>query len=262
MTRSTVLRAREIRWEVDGRRIVGPIDLVLERGECLAVVGPNGAGKSTLLRLLARLIEPTAGKLFSEGDSYSQISRRELACRVAYVPQNRPPGDAFTVRQWVLLGRFPHASRWQIGVVPDDVRAVDRALERAGALALQDRRLGDLSGGEQQIVHVAAALAQEANVLLLDEPTTHLDPQHQQQITSLLMRLNQETDCSIVVATHDLNFAAQLADRILALREGREMICDVPAKVFSADLLGRLFETPFTVMRQGDRPVALLEYDL
>ena len=261
MTGPVVIRAQQVSWEVDGRRIVGPIDLALARGECLAIVGPNGAGKSTLLRLLAKLIEPTLGTLVSGEDDYAQISRRELARRVAFVPQSRALGTEFTVRQWVLLGRFPHASRWQIGVVPNDVRAVDEALTMTGALDLQDRHLGELSGGEQQVVHIAAALAQEAKVLLLDEPTTHLDPQHQRQITSLLMRLRSDTKCSMVIATHDLNFAAQLGDRVMALGDGREMICDVPEKVISSELLGRLFETPFTVTRQRNRLVALVDYD-
>jgi len=261
MSIPVVMRAQDVCWEVDGRRVVGPLNLGVERGECLAIVGPNGAGKSTLLRLLAGLIEPTTGTLTSEQDSYSQISRRELARRVAFVPQSRAHGAAFTVKQWVLLGRFPHASRWQIGVAPDDLRAVNRALSVAGALDIQDRQLGELSGGEQQVVHIAAALAQEAGILLLDEPTTHLDPQHQRQITSLLLQLNREADCSIVVATHDLNFAGQVGDRILALRDGRELICDVPEKVISEDLLGRLFEAPFTVMRRDSRLVALVDYD-
>jgi iron complex transport system ATP-binding protein len=146
-------------------------------------------------------------------------------------------------------------------VLPEDVRAVDEALTMAGVLELHDRQLGELSGGEQQVVHIAAALAQEANVLLLDEPTTHLDPQHQQQITSLLMRLNRDSGCSIIVATHELNFAARLADRILALKEGRELACDVPDSVLSEDLLGELFGTPFSVVYQGERPVALLDYE-
>ena len=246
---------------MDGRQIVGPLDLGLKMGECLAIVGPNGAGKSTLLRLLGKLIEPTAGRLASERDDYTQISRRELARRIAFVPQTRAPGAGFTVKQWVLLGRFPHASRWQIGVAPDDSRAVTRALSMTGALDIQDRHLDDLSGGEQQVVHIAAALAQEAKVLLLDEPTTHLDPQHQRQITSLLTRLNRDSECSMIVATHDLNFAAQLGDRILALRDGREMICDIPEKVISSDVLRRLFETSFTVTHHGKRPVAVVDYE-
>ncbi|MEE8277515.1 MAG: ABC transporter ATP-binding protein [Thermoanaerobaculia bacterium] len=259
MKTPAALSARGIGWSAAGRRIVGPIDLDIRSGERLVVVGPNGAGKTTLLRLLVGLIRPDIGALQLEGRPLAGLSRRELARRIAYVPQIRPARVPFDVEQMVLLGRYPYLSAFRPAPASQDYAAVEWALDRVGIAHLRSRRIDELSGGERQTVYIAAALAQEADLLILDEPTTHLDPRHQREVASLLVKLNREAAKTVVCATHDLNFAAFVGQRILALREGSSLICDAPARVLRPALLAELFEAPFAVMHEGERPVTVLE---
>ena len=259
MSGEPLLATRGLGWRAGGRRILGPIDLEVRRGECLAVVGPNGAGKTTLLRLVAGLLTPSAGEVRWGETPYARLSRVELARRIAYVPQVRPMRVPLTVEQLVLLGRYPYLSRWQLAPRAEDFAAVERALERVDAVDLRRRPLTELSGGELQTAYVAAALAQGSELLVLDEPTTHLDPRHQREIGALLLRLTGER--TVLTATHELNFASLVADRILGLREGRPLALGPPAEVLREEVLMELFEVPFETVRGGDRPVTVLGLD-
>jgi iron complex transport system ATP-binding protein len=261
VTDRALLTARGVGWEADGRTILDGLDQEVVAGECLAIVGPNGAGKTTLLRLLVGLLEPSNGSLAWGEAPYSDLSRRELAKRIAYVPQSHPLRIPLTVEQMVLLGRYPYLSALRVAPQESDYRAVARALELAGIETLRQRPLVELSGGERQSVYIASALAQEAELMVLDEPTTHLDPLHQREIASLLGRLNQQAGLSIVVATHDLNFASLLADRILALRHGTAVACETPAEMLRAPRLEEVFGAPFSVVREGERPLTLLDWE-
>ncbi len=261
MSPPALLTARGLAWRVGARTVLGPLDLDLARGECLALVGPNGAGKTTLLRLLAGVLPPTAGEVRYQDRPYASLSRRELARRVAYVPQVRPARVPFTVEELVLQGRFPHLSAFQLAPRPQDYRAVRESLELAGVAPLSGRRLDELSGGERQAAYIAAALAQEAEILLLDEPTTHLDPRHQRDVAAILLALRRRGDQTVVFATHDLNFASRLADRVAALQEGRLLASGTPAELLAPPLLTRLFAAPFTVVASGERPLTLLAFD-
>ncbi|MDX1502703.1 MAG: ABC transporter ATP-binding protein [Thermoanaerobaculia bacterium] len=253
-------RAEGVTAHLPGGFRLGPLDLAVERGECLAVVGPNGAGKTTLLRLLAGLLAPGRGRMLWQEEPYAAASRRQLARRIAYVPQVRPARIPLTVRQLVLQGRFPHLPRFG-SPTAEDYREVAAALATVGIAALADRPVDALSGGERQAVFIAAALAQEAPLLVLDEPTTHLDPGHQRDAAALVRRLSQTAGRTVVTATHDLNFASLVATRILALRDGRALTCDVPRRLLTAEMLGELFDAPFAVVRGGERPITVLELD-
>ncbi len=230
---------------------LGPIDLDVRAGECLALVGPNGAGKTTLLRCLAGLRAPSRGEIRHRGRSFAGLSRRELARRIAYVPQVRPASVPLSVREAVGLGRYPHLSRFQLAPGAADHRAVERALAAAGIEALADRPLDELSGGERQMAWIAAALAQEAEVLILDEPTTHLDPRHQRDVARLLRRLHAEGGATVLFATHDLELAGLLGDRVLALRAGRIAALAPPREVLAAESLAALFDAPFSPSADG-----------
>ncbi len=230
---------------------LGPLDLEVSVGECLAIVGPNGAGKTTLLRCLAGLREPTAGEVAHRGRRFADLSRRELARRIAYVPQVRPASVPLSVREAVELGRYPHLSRFQLAPSATDHRAIDRALAAAGIEAFAERPLDELSGGERQMAWIAAALAQEAEVLILDEPTTHLDPRHQRDVAGLLHRLHREGGATVLLATHDLELAGLLGDRVLALRSGRIASLGPPSEVLAADSLADLFDAPFRAGLDG-----------
>jgi iron complex transport system ATP-binding protein len=251
-----LVEAKRLSWRASGRRVLGPLDLKVRRGECLAVVGPNGAGKTALLRLVTGLLAPSDGGLEWQGQAYRRLSRVELARRIAYVPQVRPVRVPLNVEQLVLLGRYPYLSRWRAAPRAEDFAAVESALERVDALALRHRPLTELSGGELQTVYVAAALAQGSELLVLDEPTTHLDPRHQREIAALLQRLAGER--TVLTATHELNFASLVADRVLGLREGRALALGAPAEVLREAVLLRLFDAPFETVRGGARPVTVL----
>jgi ABC-type cobalamin/Fe3+-siderophores transport system ATPase subunit len=254
-----LVAARGISWRAGGRDVLGTLDLDVRGGECLVVVGPNGAGKTTLLRLLTGLLRPSAGTLAFAGQPFAKLSRRELARRVAYVPQIRPAHVPLSVEEVVLLGRYPYLSALQLAPRSADFAAVEDALQRVGIVELRLRPVDELSGGERQAVFIAAALAQEAQLLVLDEPTLHLDARHQQQLAALLLRLKGEAARTVVLATHDLNLASLLGDRLLALAGGREVAIGPPADILRPELLERLFRARFEVVRTGDRPLTVLD---
>lgn len=254
-----ILAARGLSWQPDRRPVLGPVDLDVLRGECLVVVGPNGAGKTTLLRCLTGLLRPTAGELRYEGRSFATLSRRELARRIAYVPQIRPASVPLSVEEVVLLGRYPHLTPLQLAPRKEDFAAVDAALALVGIEDLRRRPLDELSGGERQAAFIAAALAQESELLVLDEPTIHLDARHQRELAELLLRLAAEAGRTVVIATHDLNLASLLGDRLLALSAGRVLACGAPSQILEPGLLETLFRARFEIVRGGERPVTLLQ---
>ncbi len=256
-----LLEARGLTWRAGDRTILGPVDLAVERGESLVVVGPNGAGKTTLLRLLAGLLAPSAGERRYSGRPFAAYSRKGLARQIAYVPQLRPVRVPLSVEEVVLLGRYPHLGAFQVAPSRRDFEAVAEALAMVRIEALRERPVDELSGGERQAVYIAAALAQEAELLVLDEPTTHLDPRHQREIATLVPRLRREAGRTVVTATHDLNLASLIASRVVALREGRILAAGRPAELMVPATLAALFDAPFEVVRAGERPVTLLRLD-
>jgi iron complex transport system ATP-binding protein len=255
---NTVLAAHGLCWRAGGRNILGPLDLDVVAGECLMVVGPNGAGKTTLLRCLSGLLRPSGGEIRYRDRPFRALSRRQLARHIAYVPQVRPAAVPLAVAEVVLLGRYPYLSPLQMAPAARDFAAVEEALARVGVAHLRERPLDELSGGERQAVYIAAALAQESEVLVLDEPTTHLDARHQREVAALLLGLKAETARTVVAATHDLNLASLLGDRLLALAEGQAAALGPPAAILNEEVLGRLFSTGFEIVRGGERPVTLL----
>ena len=178
-------------------------------------------------------------------------SLQVVACQpAASVPQIRSASISLTVEQMVTLGRFPYLSAWQFRPSAQDLERVDRALETVGLGALRDRRMDELSGGERQSVFIAAALAQEAEILLLDEPTTHLDARHQLEVIHLLRELRRSGEHAIVLTTHDLNLALRLADRVLALKEGQVVAAGDPEQLLAPGKLEQIFDAPFAVLRE------------
>ena len=211
------------------------VDSSISTGEWLALIGPNGAGKTTLLRAIARLL-PYSGTIEIDGRPTSELRRAELSRLLAVVPQEPSTPPWMTVAEYVLLGRTPH-----LGALAregeHDREVAARALGRLDLLGYRDRRLGTLSGGEKQRVVVARALAQEARIVLLDEPTASLDIGHQQQALELLDLLRAESGLTLVSAMHDLTLAAQYADRMLLLHEGRVAADGAPTDVLTEALV-------------------------
>jgi iron complex transport system ATP-binding protein len=251
----TALVARRLSAGYGARGVLQAIDLALEPGVLVALVGPNGAGKSTLLRALAGLIRPTFGAVTLDGTNVATLSRAALAARIAVVPQTFDTLFPFTVREIVALGR---SARLGLFARPtaSDAAAVARAIDAQDLGPLVDRRLDALSGGERQRVVLAMALAQEADVLLLDEPTAHLDPAHQIGIVRRAAELARSRGVIALAVLHDLNLAG-LADRVVVLDAGR-IVGDGPAATaLTSDLVGRVFGDGLAVAQVGGRTVVL-----
>ena len=225
------------------RRVLAGVDLEIERGETVALVGRNGSGKTTLLNVVAGTVRPTEGRVELLARSIDRWSRVEIARRVAVVPQSVELPAGMTAAEAVALGRIPHG-RSVFGREPGDERAVEAALVDAGALDLAERRVTELSGGERQRVVLAMALAQAPRLLLLDEPTLHLDLAHQLALVELLDRLRRTRELTVLAVLHDLNLAAALGDRVVVLHEGRLVDAGAAGQVFDADLARRTFGVP------------------
>ena len=254
MSPSTPQSAR-VRLEIDGltlgygsaRDVIEGLDLVIPPGEVTAIVGPNACGKSTLLRSMTRLLPPRDGQVLLDGKAVHSMPAKQLARRLGLLPQSPIAPEGITVGDLVGRGRHPHQrtlSRWSAA----DDRAVTAALTATDTLDLVDRAVDELSGGQRQRVWIAMALAQESEILLLDEPTTFLDVSHQVEVLDLLTDLNRAKGTTIVMVLHDLNLAARYADHLIALRDGRLHASGRPAEVLEPGLVEDVFGMPSTVI--------------
>ncbi len=230
-------------------------------GEIVGVIGPNSSGKTTLIRLLTRVLEPGSGEICLEGVPVRRLSRVDLARRVAVVPQGTLPQFPFTVGELVLMGRYPH-DPGRYFESPRDRTAAREAMEATGVLELADLPLDNLSGGERQRAVIARALAQEPRLLVLDEPTAHLDLRYQVEAATLLRRLNRELGMSILLVSHDLNLAAEVCDRLLLLNAGRAAAIGSPETVLDDALLASVFGCEVVVDKSETtrRPIVRLTW--
>ena len=227
------------------RTVLGALDLEFAAGAWTAVIGPNGCGKSTLLRALAGLLPPRGGQVWLQGRPLERWSARERARRLAWLAQGAPATD-LTAAECVGLGRFAHTG-WLASRAAPDEAAIERAMRATGALAWAHRRLSTLSGGERQRVHLARAVAVEAGVLLLDEPTTHLDPPHQEDVARLLRAQAHQRGVAVVSAIHDLSVALA-ADRIVVLCETGLVGHGTVPEALAGDWLSKAFRTPIDIV--------------
>ena len=234
------LAAQNVEFAYNGHAVLSQIDLALEAGGLVALLGPNGSGKTTLLKILCGILSPRAGCVTLNGNNMKTYARRAVAQRIAMVPQELHVPFAFTAREMVLLGRTPYI-RPLFGESARDHVAIDHALELTGTRAFAQRVFGELSGGEQQRVVIAMALAQEPQILLLDEPTVHLDINHQIEILELIRQLNRERGLTVLATMHDLNLAALYFDRLMLLNQGRMIIAGSPREVLSAERVLAVF---------------------
>jgi iron complex transport system ATP-binding protein len=247
----TAIALEHVTVVLGARPVVDRIDLEVAEGEWLALIGPNGAGKTTLLRAIARLVR-FSGSIALDGRDARGMHRTELSRLLAVVPQDPSTPPWMTVAEYVLLGRTPHLGRLAKEGRRDREAAAD-ALARLGLLEYRDRKLGTLSGGERQRVVVARALAQEARIVLLDEPTASLDIGHQQQALELLDALRAESGLTLVAAMHDLTLAAQYADRMVMLDVGRIVADGPPREVLTEALIGRHYDAAIRVVDVAGR---------
>ncbi len=234
------LEASGITLAYDARTVITDLDVAIPDGSFTVVVGPNACGKSTLLRGLARMIRPSSGTVSLDDRPISSYGSKEVARRLALLPQSPVAPDGITVADLVARGRYPHQSllrQWS----PADERAVGEAMAATGVADLAERAVGELSGGQRQRVWIAMVLAQDTPLLLLDEPTTFLDITYPLEVLDLLADLHAGGDRTLVAVLHDLNQACRYATHLVAMRDGAIVAQGPPAEIVDADLLSRVF---------------------
>jgi iron complex transport system ATP-binding protein len=241
---------------LDGSRVVDDLGLSVEAGEWVGLIGPNGAGKTTVLRAIAGLV-PYTGRIGVRGDEVAGLSRREVARRIALVPQSPVLPPDMPMLEYVLLGRTPHLG-YAATPGPRDIDSCRLALGRLDAAHLADRRLGSLSGGEQQRAVLARAMAPDAGLILLDEPTTALDVGAQQQVLDLIAGLRSEAGLTVVSAMHDLTVAGQYADRLVLLDGGREVASGAPKDVLTEEHVARHYGASVRILSDEEMGIAVV----
>lgn len=235
----TLLAAHQVTVGYGGEPVIPSLDLAIEQGDFMVVVGPNGCGKSTLLKALCRVNRPSAGRVEIDGEDVHRMRGRAVAQRISLLPQSTVAPEGITVAELVARGRHPHHTllrQWS----PDDDRAIAAALQRTHLGDLADTPVATLSGGQRQRAWVAMVLAQDTEVILLDEPTTFLDIAHQYELLELFAELNREGR-TVVAVLHDLNQAARFASRLVVMSEGRIRGDGHPTSVLTAELVREVF---------------------
>ncbi len=245
-----MLHVRNLSFAFNGKPVLQGLDFGLARGGYLSVIGPNGAGKSTLLKCLLRLHEGghSSGEIRVNGKNLDEYGQRDLAKIISYVPQAGGWIPPFTAEEFLRLSRYPYGAP-SPATKEADRAAVTKALTLTGTESLAGRGLKTLSGGERQKIYLAAALAQEADLMLLDEPASFLDPRHASDLHGLLRSLNQEQGLSMIVVTHDLNHPLAAGGAALVLREGRQLFFGEVANLLENGVLETAYNHEFTYVR-------------
>lgn len=225
----------------DTRRVLDGVDIAIEEGKLTVLLGPNGSGKSTLLKTLARTLTPSAGHVYLDGKNIHRSKTREVAKRLGILPQGPVAPEGLSVKQLVGMGRFPHQGLWQKNA-QQDADAIREAMAYTHVTEFAERNVDALSGGQRQRCWIAMVLAQQTDLILLDEPTTFLDLKVQVDLLELLSRLAHEKGRTLLLVLHDLNLAAAYADHLVMMGDGRIVTSGAPSEVFTATNLKRVFD--------------------
>lgn len=242
--------------------IVDQLDVNIPDGKVTSIIGPNGCGKSTLLKALSRLLSIKGGEIVLDGESIHTQSTKEVAKKIAILPQSPEVADGLTVGELVSYGRFPHQKGFG-RLSAEDKQQIDWALEVTGTKEFKFRSINALSGGQRQRVWIAMALAQKTDIIFLDEPTTYLDISHQLEILELITQLNREQGCTIVMVLHDINQAVRFSDYLITMKDGQIVKDGETSDVLTEDILERVFNIDVEIStdpRTG-KPM-LVTYDL
>jgi len=245
-----MLEVKNLSVAYGARQVLREVSFDLPAGCILAVIGPNGAGKTTLIRALSGIVRPQSGQIRVDGRDLGLLSAPERARHMAVVPQARQLPPAFSAWETVLLGRTPHLN-WLGQTSRQDEAIARQAMERTSTSGLADRPVGELSGGEQQRLLLARALAQAAPILLMDEPTAHLDLQFQFGLLEEVRNLARQDNLAVLVVLHDLNLVARYADRVALLVDGQARALGTPAEVLTGELLSEAYHIPLEVLHAG-----------
>ncbi|OPD23143.1 iron-dicitrate transporter ATP-binding subunit [Clostridium botulinum] len=224
----------------EDKLIVDGLNMNIPKGKITTIIGPNGCGKSTVLKTVGRILKPKEGLVYLNGDDIRNLSTKEVAQKMAILPQSPQAQGGLTVGELVSYGRFPHKKGFG-KLSPEDKKVIEWALDITKLTELEVTMVDNLSGGQRQRVWIAMALAQQTDLILLDEPTTYLDMAYQLEVLELLYNLNREESCTIVMVLHDLNLAARFADYMIAIRDGSIIKCGTPKEIMTKEVLKDTF---------------------
>jgi len=242
--KSEAIQINNLSFGFNGRLVLENLNFKIMQGEYVSIIGPNGAGKSTLLKCLNRILKTSRGQIEIMGKALENYSQKELGKVISYVPQNKETMLYNTVYEFVMMGRFPYLNPFS-PISSTDKQAVEQALVMTGLQDLRNRLIKQLSGGQQQKVYLAAGLAQGPRILLLDEPTTHLDPQNHVEIQHMIADISKKMQITILHVTHDLNHIFYWSQRILAMKDKKIVYSGSPSEVMTGENLKNLFEADF-----------------
>jgi iron complex transport system ATP-binding protein len=252
-----IITTRNLSVSYDDTHVLSDITLTVEEGDFLSVLGPNGAGKTTLIKALTGVIG-YVGDITLYGRPVHTYRKKEFARQVAFLPQDLPATLPYLVQDIVMMGRFPYLKRFEIEK-PRDARIVRESMYLLGLEKFSSRHLSELSGGELKRVFIAQAIAQESNIMFLDEPTANLDINYQAEIFKLLTRFNEEMGKTIILVTHDINHAARFAKKIIFLKDGRIVRTGKPVDIIDTKTIRSVFNTDVTIQYDHEkRPYILI----
>ena len=256
------ITTKDLKIGYDNTEIVQEISLTFEENKITTIIGPNGCGKSTLLKAITRIIPHHKGQILLDGEAISKLKTKELAKRMAILPQVAENPSGLTVGELVSYGRFPHQSGFGT-LSTEDYDIIDWALKMTSTFDYKYRDVDQLSGGQRQRVWIAMALAQNTDIIFLDEPTTYLDMGHQLEVLNLLKKLNEEQNRTIIMVLHDLNHAARFSHHLVGLRDGKLVKQGTVEEVMQKDILAKLFDIDAEIVQdpRTNKPVCLT-YDL
>ncbi|MEG0373342.1 ABC transporter ATP-binding protein [Enterococcus viikkiensis] len=257
----TKLNTTDLSIGYEKKIVVNDITVEIPAGKITSLIGPNGSGKSTFLKALARILEPAKGEVLIDNENVQRLDTKAVAQKIASLSQGSSPVSGLTVAEIVAYGRYPYQKGFS-GLKEPDRQLIRWALEATNLTKLQDRTLTTLSGGQQQRVWIAMALAQDTDILILDEPITFLDPAHQLEILELLQTINRQGK-TILMTIHDLNHASRFSDYLLGMKQGELIFQGPPKEIFTAEKLLNLFDiqATFATLPNSDKPI-VMAYDL
>ena len=244
MTNKNILKIDDFSFSYNGENVIEAINLSFQEGDYVSIIGPNGAGKSTLLKCINRILTGGQGHIELYGKELRKYSQKSLAQLVGYVPQTVEPVFSYSVREFVSMGRYPYLKPFA-RLSKDDENVVDEAIRITGLSSFVHRNINQLSGGEKQKVYIAACLAQQPKILLLDEPNNHLDPKHRIEVQQTISDISRKLNITIVHVTHDLSHITYWSQKIVALHDGKIAFAGPPQDLISTDCLKKLYDTNF-----------------
>lgn len=246
-----MIKIDKISFNINETEILKDISLTAKKGEILTIVGPNGCGKSTLLKIISRILKPTSGEVKLMDKRVTSYDTKELARLMAILPQKKNASPDMTVEQLVQYGRYPHTGM-SGRLLSEDYKRIDDAINSTGICHLRDRAIATLSGGESQMAWIAMCVAQNPQIILLDEPTTYLDICYQLEVLELVKNLNQRLGLTIIMVLHDINQAARYSDKVFMMKKGKGYSLGVPNEVFTKEAFEDVFHVDMHTFKENN----------